>query len=238
MVQIAQLLKNKSSHVILLVVFISFYLICYFIPYLFILFCKNNEENSEEPIKGFHKLNALLFTFVCLAVTSFSLVLLIVLLFFTPENTSFSQKLNTAASWIWNEETMHVWIAILISLVLGYSMYTLYFIISPKELKDKLMFPPKLFNDDQEQEMDEEMTEWIPQRTIYKMLFAIVLSIFLFTLSLMSLYSYNSPVTNYLYTALYITAIAVVFVTIEWIYTMPILLPFFVIFAMQKNNHI
>jgi hypothetical protein len=228
-------MSDIIKKLIVFTVFLSFYFICYFLPHLFILFRKNNEENSDVPIKGFHKLNALLFSFVCLSIICVSLLIVAILVFFTPENTSFIQKLSIAASWVWNNENINVWIAMLTSLIIGYSMYTLYFIISPKELKDKLLFPRKIYNDDEYDEEQETDEEWEPEKNIYKMLLAMVMSIFLFTLSLMSLYSYNSPQTNYFFALSYICAIAVLFVTIEWIYTIPLLLPFFIIFAMQKN---
>lgn len=230
-------MSDIIKQLIVFVVFLSFYFICYFLPHLFILFRKDNEENSENPVKGFHKLNALLFSFVCLSIICVSLVIVTILVFFTPENTTFIQKLSIAASWVWNNESINVWIAMITSLILGYSMYTLYFIISPKELKDKLLYPFKTYDNDEEEEGEETDEEWEPEKNTYKMLLAMVMSIFLFTLSLMSLYSYNSPQYNYFYALSYICAIAVLFITIEWIYTIPLLLPFFVVFAMQKNTY-
>lgn len=198
-----------------------FYLICLFTPKIFTIFLRWN-ENREEPfdIDNFHKRNSLLFLFILLIIIGILLFYYVVLVVGSiiykegswKETLLFASK--SFAFSVWDDKTLNAWLAIMIALVSGYSIFSLYFVMSPKELKDKLMFPVKVPSDEDDVQQEEGDEDWSSKRLMYEMVLAYVMSLAIFTLSFMSLYGKTN--VYYISAAIYICAILMVFFSVEY----------------------
>lgn len=188
------------------IVVVIFYLICYFVPTLYVAFLKNNEENSETPIEGFHKRNALLFLFVLLSIVLFIILLLII---------GFARGINI----LWdNGEMMQTWVSLALALCIGYAVLSLYFLLSSKDIQKKIVFRLNKNEDDD----DNEDEEWQSTKIMYRMFLALVMSIFLLSLALQSLFFSKNLIVKFSKALLYLLAIPMLFVSLEWLFTIPI----------------
>jgi hypothetical protein len=177
-----------------------------------VTFLKNNEEHSEMPIEGFHKRNALLFLFVLLAIVSL-LILMIGFTFATGGN------ITTYISILWNGGKMKTtWISLALSLFVGYSVMSLYFLLSPKDIQKKIVFRLNKNEDN----IDDEDEEWQSLKIVYRMFLAVVMAIFLFSLALQSLFFSKNATVKFTKPLLYLLAMPLLFISLEWSFTIPI----------------
>lgn len=222
-------LMNYNTAAIIVV----FYVVCYTTPYLFIMFLKKNAK-SDEPIEDFHKLNALFFvsviTFMIVVIVAIFVPFVIVAML-TLHKLSVKERLAVATtqflSVIWGEgKYVNAWVAIVIALITGFSIFSLYFVMSPKELQSKFIFPLKVPKDDENDENvyeeqndkeiddDDDDDEWVQKKLYYRYLLAYVMSIAVFALALISLYGKTN--VYYECAILYILGLSTIFISLEW----------------------
>ncbi len=206
------------------VVVVIFYFICYFVPNLYVAFLKNNEEHSEKPLEGFHKLNAILFLFVLLAIVSLLILLFILTLIFTMAtggNIAFAT--SRYSTLLWNDgKMMKTWVSLALALLIGYSVLSLYFLLSPKDIQKKMVFRHKTKNDEDNTSNEDEDEDRQSTKIVYRMFLAFVLAIFLLVLALQSLYFSKDPIEKYSKALMYLLAISALFISLEWSFTIPI----------------
>ena len=192
------------------------YIISYFVPNLFIWYRKLNIQNSEEPIEGFYKLNTIfiLLLLLCLLGTVMIFYIFVVSTALVLGEGTFANKINLANRWftmaIWdNGETSNTWVALVLGIVLSYSIFMTYFLTQPKGIQAKFAFPIKQ-NDEDEEYNEEDADEWQKEAMFYKLYIAFIISLILFNLALLNMNAISA------WSMLYIAAIVAVYLAIEW----------------------
>jgi hypothetical protein len=228
--QMMQIMQNFQVSFRPAIFSVVFYFVCYYTPNIYILFLKRNFDTSDEPITGFHKLNAILFLFVLLCILSILILLYIFYLFrnIAIRDGSFNEKVAMATSKyiasLWDDgKMMPLWIALFMSLVIGYLVLTFYYMASKKDFKMNYLFSIKE-NEDEDQETNDDGDDdvWKSGKIFYRMMLSMVMSVFLFGLILSSVY-YDTKF-QYAQSALYLCAIVALFCSLEWKFTFPMLI--------------
>jgi hypothetical protein len=217
-----------------IVVVVMFYVICYFTPNLCITFLKNREEIGEMPIQGFHKLNTLLFLFVLLTIVTLLILMYILILLVTiaTGKGSISDKFSLATSRyievLWdNGKMMNIWVSLTLAIFVGYSLLSLYFLLSPEEVIKKINFRLKTNNDEDDVNYEDEV--WQTFETTFRMFLAVVMAIFLYSLALQSLYFSKTSTIKYSNAILYLLAMSALFISLEWSFTIVIFIALVVV---------
>lgn len=218
-------------------ILVAFYIISYFTPEIFILYRKSitKEDEETESRINFHKSNALLFLFIIVLVLG-ALIVFYVILFlvvFAITDGTLTEKIYIAGtkyiSFLWNNgKTSNMWISLIMSIVLAYSIISVYFAVLPPNLKDNLFFPMKVQtnreDDEETEEQDTEETEgdakWKSRKVFYKLLIAYMMAIVVFVLALFSLYAESNAC--YICVVIYIFAILSLFIATEYVQTIPL----------------